>query len=330
MEKVKSCFNFVDSNVTQTKFPNDLRCSPSILYNGKTLAMHIFEKWHCDCEEWMRHDVELSNTNGLIAFNVWLINNKSMPPSWTYQNLDPTIQVQSRSCVYDNEQHIRRNVSSNTTRGASPLIEQKLSNYDSVPAMFWIKYTELDIPEFIRVDPHTIDRKGESCMFYWIKYRKGCEIPEFIRHDALYIRNSDKETAAMIWIKVNGTEPPDYLYHNAYAVNDSDENLAIYWLKYGKKPLEVPERMKFTDIRSGLNKQTQTFISMWYQITNNKLPDWISGVNEPLKRLETHETFETPEFINEIKDDTKSEREIIKSAIEKIKTIKDKLGSIMK
>ena len=116
-------------------------------------------------------------------------------------------------------------------------------NFEAVPVMYWIKYTTLDIPDFIKVNPCTIDKNGESCMFYWIKYRKGIEVPEFIRHDPLLIRNNDNVTAAMLWIKTNGTEPPSYLIHNPYAIDKFGENLAMYWIKYAKNPLQVPESL---------------------------------------------------------------------------------------
>lgn len=274
MDKVKSCFNFVDKNQPGTLFPSELRCSPNVLYGGKTLAMHIFETWHCDCEEWMRHDVEISNEHGLIPFMVWLVNVKTFPPKWTYQNLDPTIQVQSRSYNQDTG-FVRRNVSSNPHEWRNILNDRRAGDFDMVPIMFWIKYTTLDIPDFIKVNTSTIDKNGESCMFYWIRYRKGQEIPEDLRHDPLLIRNNHNETAAMLWIKINGTEPPQYLIHNPYAINDNYENLAMYWLKYSKTPLIVPDSMRFKE--SIPNRSGLTFNTMWHQLTDEPLPEWVPG-----------------------------------------------------
>ena len=273
MDKVKSCFNFVDKNQPGTIFPSDLRCSPNVLYKGKTLAMHIFEKWKCDCEEWMQHDIEISNSEGLIPFMVWLVNVNTFPPEWTYKNLDPTIQVQSS--LSRDGMVVRRNISSNPDERPNILNEYRLRDFDMVPVMFWIKYTTLDIPEFIRVDANTIDKNGESCMFYWIRYRKNQEIPKYLQHDTLSIRNSKNETAAMLWIRINGTEPPSYLMHNPHATNNNCENLAMYWLKYSKTPLTIPNSMHFTELIP--NKSGSTFNNMWYQLTNEPLPDWVPG-----------------------------------------------------
>lgn len=274
MDKVKTCFNFVNKNAPGKKFPDDLRCSPNVLYKGSTLAMHIFVNWKCDCEEWMRHDIEIANNSGLIPFMVWLENIKTCPPEWTYKGLDPTIQVQSTSYSPDIG-FIKRNGSSNSEGRQNVLTERRTREFEAVPVMFWIKHTTLDIPEFIKVPASTIDKNGETCMFYWIKYRKGQDVPEFLRHDPLLIRNNSNETAAMIWIKVNGTEPPRYLMHNPHAVDNDGENLAIYWLKYSKTPFKIPNSLHFTEMRQ--NKSGHTFKSMWYQLTNDPLPGWIPG-----------------------------------------------------
>lgn len=282
MDKVKRCFEFVEFNQSGTKFPPELRCSPNVLYNGNTLAMYIFKKWKCDCEEWMQHDVEITDKNGLIAFMVWLEHINTCPPEWTYKNLDPTIQVQSfmHSDIRDfNSRHggglVLRNTSHNIQERQNVLNEFNTSKYEAVPVMYWIKYTTLDIPDFIKVDPCTIDKNGESCMYYWIKYRKGIEVPEFIRHDPLLIRNNNNETAAMIWIKTNGTEPPSYLIHNPYAIDKFGENLAMYWIKYAKNPLQVPESLHFSELRA--NRYGLTFKTMWHQLTDEPLPDWVPG-----------------------------------------------------
>ena len=274
MDKVKACFNFVNKNQPGTKFPEDLRCSPNVLYKGNTLAMYIFETWKCDCEEWMRHDIEISNNKGLIPFMVWLENIKTFPPEWTYKGLDPTTQVQS--CIPNQDFGIiQRNISSNIERRQNVLNEYRIRDFDAVPVMFWIKYTTLDIPEFIKVHANTIDKNGETCMFYWIKYRKGQDVPEFLRHNPLLIRNDNNETAAMMWIKINGTEPPQYLMHNPHAVDNNGDNLAMYWLKYSKTPLVVPDSLHFTELKP--NKLGNTFKTMWYQLTDEPLPDWVPG-----------------------------------------------------
>ena len=267
MDKVKSCFEFVKNNKPGSDF-GKLRCSPNTLYQGETLAMFIFRNWKIDCPEWAKHDPEIVNKFGKVAFMVWCSEVRTEPPEWT--RVDPLVQVSSGFSDLP-----QRNASSNPYQynHRHPDTEDT-SNFDSIPLMFWIQYTTLPIKDYLMTTNINLtrDKRGETPMMYWIKYRND-DVPNELLHDHIGLRNSSKETPAMLWIKYRGELPPKNLLHNPYATNSNDDTLAEYWIKYAKDNKNIPEEIQYKRKFQSLT----TIERHWYQISDDDAPSWMSG-----------------------------------------------------
>lgn len=269
MDKVKSCFEFVKSNKPNTDF-GTLRCSPNTVFQGETLAMYIFRIWKTDCPEWVRHDPEIINKSGKVAFMVWCEEVKSEPPIWT--RVDPLVQV---TRVYS-EVPTRNDSCNLHDRWLRDHNESTAYGFDSIPLMFWIQHVPQPIPEYLMTKNINLtrDAHGETPLMYWIQFRPNEDIPTSLLHDPLNIRTRDGRTAAMIWIKYRNTLPPESIMHNPYATDDAKDTLAEYWIKYAKDNKVIPESMQYKCRIESLTKIERN----WYQLFDDTPELWMSGI----------------------------------------------------